>query len=170
MRVRRRSVWLFLLSVATIVVAGKLAANSAVEGHSIGVANSEDCEFRVDVPARLKSGGRLDLILTLANQGVRTRFWGDTNGLRDCILRVYDNQGRRVPYTPLGEEKLETAGYSTYRCVITELVPGESHEWRFDIAPFFQINPGKYTFTAWIDLDIPDGPRLKVQDVPFEVH
>jgi len=129
----------------------------------------DSVEFTASVTQNSHVSQPVDLVLALTNRGKVNIYWGEIDGVRDCLLRVYDNRGRPVPYTRAGEARIATAGYSTYRRVVRVLEPNESKYWKYNLVEFFDLNRGSYKLTASIEINFPDGPELTVADLEFHV-
>jgi hypothetical protein len=70
---------------------------------------------------------------------------------RDVGIRVTDSRQSRVKPTARGETILLPEGDSEGSADIKNLKPGETHQWRIDLARCFDLKPGRYTAKFWVE-------------------
>jgi len=124
--------------------------------------------MEIVLPKRIVSGEPCEAKVVLTNS-LNELVVGGCMGKREGIgIKLVNSKGKRVAATKYGVEHLiPDAGIDGSAGVI-RIDPGQKHTWRIDVAKCFDLEPGTYTATIFLDMLHP-GKEVKFEVFPAEM-
>jgi len=121
--------------------------------------------MEIVLPKRIVSGEPCEAKVVLTNS-LSELVVGGCMGKREGIgIKLVNSKGKRVAATKFGVEHLiPDAGIDGSAGVI-RIDPGHKHTWRIDVAKCFDLEPGTYTATIFLDMLHP-GKEVKFEVLP----
>jgi hypothetical protein len=141
------------------------------ETKSVVKAAKNDVEIEVSIPAVVKSGDSVKMLVRLINNSKQRLSCLKVNDIYELGIKVVDANNKPVELTQQGLSKI-----SGFPNAINErqIEPGQFYEFKVDLARYFKLGPGKYAASVTIDsLAVAPGTQsvftLSVSGVNFEI-